>query len=360
MNTENKFNGTPSITLPHKPFFSIIVPCYNSGKYLPTLLDSIVGQNMRDDIEVILSDDHSTEPYDDVLEPYLDKICIKRVQTDYNFGPGNTRQRGSEYAEGVWMTFADHDDQFVYDTFKDVKKAIVDNNEQFYVITNFVEMEKSTRNIINKFEGCTGWTHGKFYNKVNMWDQFEMHYEKDIRSHEDIYICSQANSIMNCLGRDPMGVDIYTYVWYAIPTSITRHKYTTEAGNRTFLEHLFKDYIHSTADVYFDFYDRNNISREYCIESTVDILCYCYFYIQSFMFKDPKNYIRKNLEYAKDLLVNIKQRFGFTNQDIYDILAANRAREYYQVSKSAFIATGPTIPSMGLMEFLDYLDNYSE
>lgn len=355
MYKETKFDGTPSRKLPHKPFFSIVISCYNSGEYLPTILDSIVGQNMPDDIEVILSDDHSTEPYDDVVYPYLDKLCIRRVQTDYNFGPGNTRQRGSEYVEGVWLTFADHDDQFVYNTFADVKKAIVAAGEQFYVITNFAEIDKASGTIVNKFERCTGWTHGKFYNKVNMWDQFEMHYEKDITSHEDIYLCSQANSIMNCLGREPMGIDIFTYIWYIIPTSVSRQKYVTDAGNRTFLEHLFKDYIHSTADVYLDFYDRGNITKDYCIMSTIDIICYCYFYINSFMFKDPVNYIRENFDYARELLIKIKERFGFTNKDIYNFLAANNAKEFFYISKSAFIATGPTIPQMSLMEFLDRL-----
>ena len=355
MYKETKFDGTPSRLLPHRPFFSIVVPCYNSGKFITTLLDSIVGQNMPDDIEVILSDDHSTEPYDEQIEPYLDKLSIRRVQTDYNFGPGNTRQRGSEYAEGVWICFADHDDQFVYNTLPTVKKAIIDNDEQFYVITNFAEIDKASGTIVNKFERCTGWTHGKFYNKRNMWDQFEMHYEKDITSHEDIYLCSQANCIMNCLGRNPMGVDIFTYIWYIVPTSVSRHKYVTEAGKRTFLEHLFKDYIHSTADVYLEFYDRGNISKEYCISSVLDIICYCYFYINSFIFKDPVDYIRDNLDYARDLLVKIKERFGFTNQDIYNYLAANNCREFDAVSKSAFIATGPTIPQMSLMDFLNRL-----
>ena len=355
MYKETKFDGTPSLELSHIPFFSIIVPCYNSAKYITTLLDSIAGQNMSDDIEVILSDDCSTESYDEQIEPYLDKLCIRRVKTDYNFGPGNTRQRGCEYATGVWMCFADHDDQFVYDTFKTVKEEIIKSNEQFYVITNFAEIDKASGRIINKFERCTGWTHGKFYNRVNMWEQFDMRYEHDITSHEDIYICSQANSIMNCLGRNPMGIDIFTYVWYIIPTSVSRHKYVTEAGNRTFLEHLFKDYIHSTAEVYLDFYDRGNITKEYCIESCIDVLCYCYFYIQSFIFKDPVNYIRENFDYARNLLISIKERFGFTNKDIYDILAANNAKEYYEVSKSAFIATGPIIPQMTLKEFLDYL-----
>ena len=57
--------GEPSIKLDHRPYFSIIIPCYNSGKTITNLLQSIIEQHMSDDLEVILSDDKSTEPYFD-------------------------------------------------------------------------------------------------------------------------------------------------------------------------------------------------------------------------------------------------------------------------------------------------------
>jgi len=47
------------------PFFSIIIPCFNSAPYIAHLLQSIVDQHLpKHDLEVILSDDCSTEPYD--------------------------------------------------------------------------------------------------------------------------------------------------------------------------------------------------------------------------------------------------------------------------------------------------------
>jgi glycosyltransferase involved in cell wall biosynthesis len=48
-------------------FFSIIVPTYNPRKFLPKLLDSIATNKILDDIEIILSDDLSTEPFDDIV-----------------------------------------------------------------------------------------------------------------------------------------------------------------------------------------------------------------------------------------------------------------------------------------------------
>ena len=52
-----------------RPFFSVIIPCYNSRKTLPTLLESIVKQKMDYyDIQVVISDDCSTENYQDVID----------------------------------------------------------------------------------------------------------------------------------------------------------------------------------------------------------------------------------------------------------------------------------------------------
>ena len=64
------YSGLPSIILPNRPFYSIIVPCYNSRNTLGNLLDSILQQNMNDDLEVILSDDCSTESYQDIVDKY--------------------------------------------------------------------------------------------------------------------------------------------------------------------------------------------------------------------------------------------------------------------------------------------------
>ena len=50
---------------------SIIIPVYNVAPYIKRCLDSIVAQNMSDEIEVILSDDHSTESYDKEIERCL-------------------------------------------------------------------------------------------------------------------------------------------------------------------------------------------------------------------------------------------------------------------------------------------------
>lgn len=65
----------------------VIIPCYNTRKTLPRVLSSIVTQTMIDDIIVTLSDDASTESYDDIVETFSKYVEIKIVRSETNLGP---------------------------------------------------------------------------------------------------------------------------------------------------------------------------------------------------------------------------------------------------------------------------------
>ncbi len=89
---------------------SIIVPIYNSEKYICSCVDSVVHQTYTN-IEIILIDDASD---DASLE-----ICLEYAQTDSrivvlhnekNGGPSASRERGYRVATGEWICFVDHDD----------------------------------------------------------------------------------------------------------------------------------------------------------------------------------------------------------------------------------------------------------
>ena len=69
-----------------RPLFSIIISCYNSSKTIERLLESLCKQELtKDELEIIISDDCSTEPYDDIVNEYKDKLNIKKVKTEYNW-----------------------------------------------------------------------------------------------------------------------------------------------------------------------------------------------------------------------------------------------------------------------------------
>ena len=56
-----------------KSIVSIIIPCYNHGKYLSRALDSVIAQDC-DDWEAIIVNDGSTDNTDQVVKNYINRF----------------------------------------------------------------------------------------------------------------------------------------------------------------------------------------------------------------------------------------------------------------------------------------------
>jgi len=102
---------------------SIIVPVYNSEKYLKKCLDSLVNQSLEE-IEIILINDCSTDDSLSILnsykEQYPDKVIVKNLTE--NRGPGGTRNLGIQAAKGEYIGFVDSDDDVSYEMFEKLFK----------------------------------------------------------------------------------------------------------------------------------------------------------------------------------------------------------------------------------------------
>ena len=110
------------------PKVSIIVPVYNSGKYLKTCLDSLVNQTLKD-IEIIAVDDCSTDNSILILMDYAKKYHnIKVYHNRENLGQGASRNRGLDIARGEYICFVDSDDYIRYTMYEDMYKAAVNNS----------------------------------------------------------------------------------------------------------------------------------------------------------------------------------------------------------------------------------------
>ena len=337
----------------NRPFFSVIIPCYNSGETLGDLLESISIQSNVDDIEVIISDDNSTEPYVDVINQYTDKLKIKFIVTDYNFAPGNTRQKGLSIASGQWITFADHDDYYLPDAFSSVKEAILNNNEKYMVVTNFVEYSVEMKKVLREMIKSDNWMHGKFYNYDNFIVPFNLHFKKDLLTHEDIYFSTLVSCAMNNLGRHPLYIDTFTYVWTARPTTISRRLYD---GNKSFLETFLSDYITSTGQVFIDLFNEGTIKANYAIPGTLSSFLYVFFYIQGFKYHKPKDYDRDNLFLASKFLNEIKDTFKLLNTDIFKIYRENTDM-YITIREASYVGIGKFIESDDIYTFIDTLSH---
>ncbi len=87
---------------------SIIVPVYNTDKYLKKCLDSIANQTLCE-IEAIVVDDGSTDSSSQICDQYLNDSRFKIYHRD-NHGVSDTRNFGLQKASGVYCMFVDSDD----------------------------------------------------------------------------------------------------------------------------------------------------------------------------------------------------------------------------------------------------------
>ena len=95
------------------PEISIAVPVYNTGKYLPACLDSVLSQSMRD-FEIIAVNDASTDNAPEILSEYAAKDPrIRIINHEQNKGLLAARRTGILAAKGKYIMFLDSDDCFL-------------------------------------------------------------------------------------------------------------------------------------------------------------------------------------------------------------------------------------------------------
>lgn len=91
------------------PKISCIIPIYNSEKYLPYCIDSILAQTFTN-FELILVDDGSSDGCPEICDEYAKKDDRVRVIHQSNAGVSAARNTGLDVARGEYLCFVDSDD----------------------------------------------------------------------------------------------------------------------------------------------------------------------------------------------------------------------------------------------------------
>ena len=84
--------------------FSIIIPAYNSAKFIRNALNSIKGQTFKD-YELIVVCDSCTDDTEAIAKEYGARTARVHFHQD-----GQTRNAGLDMAQGDWVLFMDDDD----------------------------------------------------------------------------------------------------------------------------------------------------------------------------------------------------------------------------------------------------------
>lgn len=88
---------------------SVIIPVYNTAKYLEKCLGSLIKQSLKD-IEIICIDDGSTDNSLEILKEFAKKDARIKFLTQENQGQSVARNKGIKAAQGEYIGFIDSDD----------------------------------------------------------------------------------------------------------------------------------------------------------------------------------------------------------------------------------------------------------
>lgn len=123
--------------------FSIIVPIYNTEKYLDKCIQSVLCQTSCD-YELLLIDDCSTDSsYDIACKYQADNVTI--LKNPSNSGLSKTRNMGIEHASGDYILFLDSDDYIDKNALSDINRLICQNEFPDIIYTGFIEERGESR-----------------------------------------------------------------------------------------------------------------------------------------------------------------------------------------------------------------------
>ena len=142
------------------PKISVIVPVYNTEKYVEKCLKSIAEQKMND-LEIIIVNDGSTDNSEIIIKQWIEKnkenIKIKYLNKK-NGGLSETRNFALPYATGKYISFIDSDDYIDSNLYSHLEQFMDDNVDLIKFKMQTVDKDG---NILEKldgpvFEKCTG------------------------------------------------------------------------------------------------------------------------------------------------------------------------------------------------------------
>ena len=225
------------------PLISVIVPMYNTEKYITQCLESVVAQTFVD-YEVIVIDDCSTDKSVAIVESLTSKfngrLQLVKLKKN-NRSPGIPRNKGLKLARGKYIIFLDSDDMFIDTTLEELYKiaeqtqadvlhanqfiTTKDGSEEFTVDTEIkldswedtIPVEKVTTvsdNLINRMKD--------FCNKGFIWSCWNKFFRREfliknkiefatITYSEDMPFCFKALCLAGKYVRIPNVFYMYRY-----------------------------------------------------------------------------------------------------------------------------------------------------
>jgi glycosyltransferase involved in cell wall biosynthesis len=120
--------------------FSIIVPVYNTEKYIEQCINSVLSQRYSN-YELILIDDGSTDQSGNICKKYSNKNNNIHYHYKNNGGPSSARNVGLDNATGDYILFLDSDDRMYEELLINLNDIVAKDKYDIYLgsYTNYSE-----------------------------------------------------------------------------------------------------------------------------------------------------------------------------------------------------------------------------
>ena len=216
------------------PKISVIIPVYNTEKYIEKCLESLAGQTMQD-FEVIIVNDGSTDNSKKVIKDYMknSNLDIRYLEKE-NGGLASARNYGVEKALGKYISFLDSDDYLDKNLFSNLEKYM---DEDIDLIKFKMKTVDEKENVIEKLDGpvfevCSG---EEGYKKLCTTDKYmdpaciylyrrefflENNFKYKLRYHEDFGL----TSLIMIQAKSFVSTEFFGYNYLQTEESLTRGK----------------------------------------------------------------------------------------------------------------------------------------
>ena len=133
---------------------SIIIPFYNSARYISRCLNSLLCQDLSN-VEILCVDDGSTDNSSSIISNMIEQWNMSQhvhlVQLKQNSGVAHARNVGINTAKGDYVIFIDSDDYVSPDYIAVLKDAVIES-EPDAVIFNYLELKKNGEQVVKTTE----------------------------------------------------------------------------------------------------------------------------------------------------------------------------------------------------------------
>lgn len=200
---------------------SIIIPTYNTEKYIERCLKSILSQSFTD-FEILVIDDGSSDRTGEIVQKYVkqDKRIVYVKQK--HMGTGKARNSGLELAQGELIAFIDSDDYVDIDYLE----KLLPHNREDIVFSGYIRPNQNGK-IVEKVELKNGF--GSRLAVPTVWAKI---YRKDFIAKnklkfldtdigEDVWF----NFMAALYAQNVKSLNYAGYYWYFNRSSVINKKY---------------------------------------------------------------------------------------------------------------------------------------